>query len=214
MNSRTLKEMISVIRSEEQRRASLLRAEDAEVGYDLWLFEDGPFVNELCMMLLVAVQHQVERALVRLAARAADEGTVINRSQFSENLKQLRKGLSWNWKEISDRLKPMSSEWYPYMNALRLLANSYKHDPFAGPAEDLKRLLDLPNVNYADLPASSLVREKLAAFIGLGEEATYCDVAERFVDIAESFLADVEGRATMSPIEPRIASSNPEDFLH
>lgn len=206
--------MISVIRSEEQRRVSLLRGEDPGVAYELWLSEDGPFVNELCIMLLVAVQHQVERALVRLAARAADEGKQIKRSHYTENVKQLRKGMSWNWKEMNARLRLESSEWYPSMKALRLLANSYKHDPSSGPAEDLKQFLDLPKVNYAALPASSLVREKLAAFIGLGEDTTYCDVAERFVDIAGYFLKDVEGQATLSEIEPHVASFRPEDFLH
>jgi hypothetical protein len=214
MESGIWKEMISVIRTEEQRRALLLRDEDPEAAYDQWLFKDEPFVNELCILLLVGLRHQVERELVGLGALAANEGQEIEGSQYSENVAQLRKGRSWDWKEIGTRLKLTSSEEYRFMEALRLLVNSYKHDHSAGPAEDLKQLLDLPKVNYAALPESSLLRERLAVFIGLGENVTYCDVAERFVDIAVSFLRKVKGQATLSRIKPQIIMLKPEDFLH
>jgi len=201
MESVILKEMISIIRAEEQRRAALLSGEDPEAAYDQWLFRDAPFVNELCIILLVALRHRVERVLVSLAALSADGGREIEGEQYGYNVEQLRKGRGWKWKEIDARLKPELSEFYRSMEALRLLANSYKHEHSERPAEDLKDFLGLPRVDYDVLPASDLFRQKLAVFIGLGEDATYCDIADRFVDVAESFLKDVKSRATLSKIK-------------
>lgn len=97
-----LREMIDVIRAEQQRRASLLTDKDTNFAYDQWIFKDEPFVNELCLKLLVTLSHQVERELVRLAALADDEGSKINGQQYQEKIEQLRKGKSWDFKEIEN----------------------------------------------------------------------------------------------------------------
>jgi hypothetical protein len=52
METGILKEVIAVIRAEQQRRASLLTDEDPNFAYDHWLFKDEPFVNELCLTSL------------------------------------------------------------------------------------------------------------------------------------------------------------------
>jgi hypothetical protein len=74
METGILKEVIAVIRAEQQRRASLLTDEDPNFAYDHWLFKDEPFVNELCLMLLVTLRHHVERELVRLARGRLTKG--------------------------------------------------------------------------------------------------------------------------------------------
>jgi hypothetical protein len=74
MEMRILKDIIAVIRAEQQRRESLLTDEEPNFAYDQWLFTDAPFVAELCLMLLVTLRHQVERELARLAARAVGDG--------------------------------------------------------------------------------------------------------------------------------------------
>jgi hypothetical protein len=61
-----LKQMIDVIRVEEQRRAERRADMHAEVTYDQRVFTDALFVNELCLMLLVALSHKVEREVVLL----------------------------------------------------------------------------------------------------------------------------------------------------
>jgi hypothetical protein len=61
MNTRILKEIISLIRIEQERRSSVLRAEDQDYANDHWLFWDEPFLNVLCLMFLVTLRHQVER---------------------------------------------------------------------------------------------------------------------------------------------------------
>jgi hypothetical protein len=73
MNTHLAKSVLEAIRREQHLRVSLLN----EVAYDHWTFEDGPFVAELCLMLLVALHHQVERELLRLAARVTDDGREI-----------------------------------------------------------------------------------------------------------------------------------------
>lgn len=213
MDSAIFKEMISVIKSEEQRRSSLLTDEDPDFADDQWLFTDAPFVNELYLMLLVSLWHQVERELVWLAARAADGGEDISGRHYHEKIKQLRRGKSWDWKEISNRLNPESYEGYAPMEALRRLANSYKHDPSMEPNNDLLNLLKLETgVNYAPLPESDELRQGLAEFINLGKNADCCDIAARFVDIASDFLANVQSRTRVSRVLWSPVSTNPNDF--
>jgi len=213
MKPAILKEMIAVIRAEQQRRASLLTEEDPNFAYDQWLFTDAPFVNELCLMLLVTLRHQVERELVSLGARAADEGAVISGQQYQEKVEQLRKGKGWDWKEIEDRLKLELWEGYASMKALRFLANPYKHDPSMEPNEDLLELLKLETgVSYAPLPESDSLREGFAGFIGLGKDTDYCEIAARFVDIASDFLANAQNRTKLSQVKRGPASLDPSTF--
>jgi len=217
METDILKQMISVIRTEEQRRALLLTDQDQNFAYDQWLFTDEPFVNELCMMLLVTLRHQVERELVSLAACAADDGQEISDQQYEEKVNQLRKnkGIGWDWGKIKDRLKLESCEGYQHTEALRLLSNSYKHDPYMEPDKKLLELLQLKTgVNYASLPKSDALREGLAAFIALGKDATYCDIAERFVDIANDFLVTVQSRTKLSQVKRSPVSMKPSTFAH
>lgn len=209
-----LREMIDVIRAEQQRRASLLTDKDTNFAYDRWIFKDEPFVNELCLMLLVTLNHQVERELVRLAALADDEGSKINGQQYQEKIEQLRKGKSWDFKEIENRLKLESCEGYKSMKALRLLANSYKHDLSMMPNKGLLKLLNFETeVNYASLPESDMFREGLSASLSLPKDAVYCDIAERFVDIANDFLTNVRSRTKLSRIKWGLGSFKPSDCV-
>ena len=202
MESGILKEMIAVIRAEQQRRISLLTDEDPNFANDQWLFTDAPFVNELCLMLLVTLRHQVERELVGIAARAADDGKEISVLQYQEKRKQLRKGKSWNWEEIENRLDLKSYKKYAFIEALRFLANSYKHDPSMEPNEMLLQLLNLETgVNYASLPESNSLQEGLAIFIGLEKNTDYCDISMRFVDIVSDFLVDVKNQKNISHVK-------------
>lgn len=214
METAILKEMIAVIEAEEQRRSSLLTDKDPNFAYDQWLFTDAPFVNELYLMLLVSLNHQVERELVGLAARAADDGKEISGQQYQEKVKKVNQlGKKGKWKEIKNRLKPESCKEWASMEALRLLANSYKHDPSIEPNDKLLDKLNIETgVNYAPLPESNSLREGLAEFIGLGKDTGYCDIAARFVDIASGFLANVQSRTRLSRVQPGRVSFNPKDF--
>lgn len=214
MESRILKEMIAVIRTEQEHRAADLTDEDPNYAYDQWLFNDGSFINAFCLMLLVALRHQVERGLIRLAARAAHAGEEITCEQHKEQVKKLQNmGNNERRMEIENRLELSSCKKYKHMDVLRRLANSFKHDPSMEPNNELLKLLNLETgVPYDTLPNSDDLRKGLADLVGLEEDADYPDIAERFVNITYEFLEGVQNRTKLSPIKRSPASLNPKNF--
>ena len=105
MDTHIFKEMIAVIRAEEERRVSLLTGEDPDFVYERWGSRIEPFVNELCLMVLVALRHQVERELVKLAARASDDGKEISPKEYHKEVQKLRKGRGRGVRHRSWKLK-------------------------------------------------------------------------------------------------------------
>jgi DNA-binding transcriptional ArsR family regulator len=79
------REIIGVIRAERQGRSDRLKNEDQDFAYLHWLFTDEPFINEMCLMVLVAVRHQVEGGLISFAARA-NVGPEVTREQHEKYL--------------------------------------------------------------------------------------------------------------------------------
>ncbi len=205
--------MIGVIRNEQKRRASQLENEDPRYAYDQWLFTDEPFINDLCLMLLVTLRHQVEKELVSLAALAMNNGREIDSQQYWDNVKKLKKRNTWDWENINNRIKPKLASEHAHVNTLRLLANSYKHDPSSEPSIDLLKSLGLDiGANYASLAESDALRTKLAESINLDKEADYCDIVERFIVIASDYIENIRNRTKLSPIKRRPVSLNPKDF--
>jgi hypothetical protein len=105
MDTRLAKDILHVIRTEKQRRISLLDDMDSDLSYDRWTFTDAPFIAELCLMLLVALSHEVERKLIGLAARAADGGREIDRHTYRKRVAELQHRNGLDWTEILSRLK-------------------------------------------------------------------------------------------------------------
>jgi hypothetical protein len=217
VNTQILKDMIAVIRIEQERRSAKLENEDPNLAYDQWLFTDGPFLNELCLMFLVTLRHQIERELVGLAALADEGDKEISNEQYQENIKQLQikregKIKYWNWKKIEKKLKLESCEKYKFIKSLRLLSNSYKHDLSLKPDERLLDLLSLETgVKYAPLLESDAFRAGLADFLGMEKDSDYCDIAEQFMDIVSAFLVEVENRIRLSKVKWRAISLDPDD---
>lgn len=96
MDINTLNGMIAIIRNEQERRASQLENEDPQYAYDQWLFTDEPFINDLCLMMLVTIRHQVEKELVSLAALAMNNGQEIESMQYWDNIEKLKKRNAWD----------------------------------------------------------------------------------------------------------------------
>jgi len=230
--------MIDVIRV-EQRRAERRADMHPDVIYDQWLFTDAPFVNELCLMLLVALRHQVERELVLLSARLADDGNEISVEQYHNNVQKERRLLKERdgWKRVLIRLEVKPCKETKVLEVLRLLSNSYKHDPFVKPDIKLLKLLSLPSEwpkkkaamggaapagghlpkspqkkSYAPLPESSSLQEAFAVFVGLGKNADYCDITERFVESVNKFLEGLKSRTKVRPFERKRVSFSDEDL--
>lgn len=187
-------DMIAVVKAERERRAALLDTVDPEYAYDYWVFTVEPFINELCLVLLVAIRHEVERELLSLVARTSNDGKPISRRAYLDRLQDERGQLmAHGWKSLIKRLNLTSfPEWASSMKTLQLLANCYKHDPIRGPDEALLVHLKLDQtVKYDLLPDSRCFREGLALSLGLDKDADYCDIAEFLLAEANRFLTKV-----------------------
>lgn len=219
MDTSVAKDMISVIRAERDRRERDFRArEDPDMEGDLWPFMGEPFFNELCLALLVAIWHHVESELVLLAPRVTSNGEPIRVSEYQRLVEEERKNLRENGRGcIMRKLKLKGiNEWDTSMEILRLLANSYKHEPMATPDKCLLERLGLDaSRNYAPIPESPTLKERLAAFLDLRDSAGYCDIADELVARVDRFLAEVKAQQpVLSPVKREPANpSNRDSYL-
>jgi hypothetical protein len=207
LNTSIALEMLNIIRAEHKRRSAKL-PEDQEAAFEQWIFVDLPFTNELCLTLLLAMRHQIERELLRVAARVGNGTTLLTRQEYRDNIESRREqARTRRGREALDRqLQLQSCQGWPLMEALRLLANSYKHNPSLQPDQKLLRYLNLdPSRNYMPLPESSAFQEGLAGFIGLGKDADYCDIVEQFLAVSGRFIADVATKNTLSRVSGRVS---------
>lgn len=203
MQFQTATEIISIIKTERQRRLDSLNDQDPDVAYDQWLFTDEPFINEMCLMVLVALRHQIERTLSRFAA-CAGGGAIIDRDQYLDNIARIEKK---GWQHVCRVLGLQLPQRGEPLETLRLLSNCYKHQTRHDPSQKLLDHLDLPLapngslvVEYATLPDSHAFREGLANSVGLDKNADYCTISKKFVEIAEQFLNNLEGRLKLAKI--------------
>jgi hypothetical protein len=199
--------VLKVIREECARRRREL-PDDHEVASEQWTFDDLRFINELCLTLLVAVRHQVEREVVGLAARVGTNSTLLSRKECRERVRNQRdQARTRQGRDALNRLLQLDRcrEWSS-MEALRLLANSYKHNPYSQPDQELLEFLKLDRSrNYMPLPESAAFQEGLAEFLGLGRDADYCDIVEHFLAVSERFVADVQNQNTFCRVSGRVS---------
>lgn len=220
MDTQVARDMLAVIRAERQRSVDALEDADTELKYDQWTFTDEPFVNEMCLVLLVAIRHLLERELVRLGARIRSDGKPIPRKEYWRLVAAERDALRKRdgWKSLAAKLNlNRFSAWGGPLETLRLLANTYKHEPGdAAPGADLLKHLGLNpiisekpfKVLYASLPESQHFREALAQHLGLAQEADYTYIAEELLNSVERFVADVERQSHIVPIAPTAVRLN------
>jgi hypothetical protein len=199
-------DVLRLIRAEKDRRQALLADEEPEIASEYWWSVDEPFLNELCLMLLVARRHQVEKELVHFAALVTAHGKAIDRKLYPKKVKAERDRIrTRGWKGIVAKLKLSSStEWDSSMKTLRLLANCYKHDPSGKPGEELLEHVNLDKkLNYISLAESPTFRAGLALSVGLSGNADFCEIAERFLSLTDQFLGHVRKGLVLSPLKGR-----------
>ena len=198
MNTGIAGGMIEVIRSERQRRLDRLRDEDPDIAYDHWLFTDEPFINEMCLMMLVALHHQAEREIICLSARKS-AGSTTSREQYRQHTEKQEKLFKKHGllHLVGILGLPLSPDREKHMTTLRLLANCCKHHPGREPKRALLEHLNLPLVPagdlvvaYLPLAESQAFKEGFAVSINLPKVADYCRVADRFVDLIDELLED------------------------
>jgi hypothetical protein len=210
MHTAVVKDLIAVLRTERDRRITSLEDEHADYAADRWLFTDEPFLNELGLVLLVAIRHQLERELIRLAARVTDDRHEMSGDEYCQRVEDERERLrSDGWKFLIAKLRLRAfPEWNTSLKTLQLLANDYKHNSSHGPSKELLEHLGLnpiisrsPTVRYAPLPESRQFREALALSLNLDSAADYSAIADEFLSRAERLLADVEQQLGLSPVK-------------
>jgi hypothetical protein len=193
MDAKLAASAVEVIRKERDARLSRLSNEDPDYAYDSWLFFEGPFIGDLCLTVLVAVHHQVERELLHLAARVADDGRDLSGDEFDKRVEEERGQLKdrSGRKKLVAKLKLETLDDWHSLETLRFLSNSYKHNPSQMPDEDLLRHLGLKfGVPYAPLSESEALRAALGASLGLSEAADFCDIADELISRAARCITD------------------------
>jgi hypothetical protein len=85
-----LEDMMRVIKAERDGRLEALKTEDPYIMSDIWLFTDEPVINELCLMLLVAIRHHFEKELILIAARVTKDGRTLGREEYLRRVKEKR----------------------------------------------------------------------------------------------------------------------------
>ena len=194
MNTQIFKDIITIIKNEQAQRLSRLDNQHPDYAYNQWLFTDLPFINELCLMLLVTLRHELERILIAFASRVNENKTKMSAEEYNKKVEGYNKmGQKKKWKEINKKLNIESYDKYKFIEVLRFLSNSYKHDSFGSPSKDLLSYLNLDTeIDYCPLSEGGIFQKELSKFIGLSENADYYNITECFVGIASDCLSYIK----------------------
>lgn len=84
---------IRVIREEGERTLDEFERQDPESARSRWEWDYLPFQAEVCLAVLVSINHEVERELVQMAARATPDGKEQTWSENRELVKRERRKL-------------------------------------------------------------------------------------------------------------------------
>jgi hypothetical protein len=201
------RELIGVIKAEHGRRLASLAREHPEIAYDVWVGNHEPFINELCLVLLLAVWHESERVLIHMAACVTDDGRDLGEDEYRERVMELHRKMAQKreraWERINRLLKLEEASEWRHMRTLQLLANSYKHNLSTKPSNMLLAHLGLEpedNRPYGSLSESPAIQEGLAESLDL-QEADYCDIADELMNRASRFLAEVREKSSLSKVK-------------
>lgn len=216
MDSSTARKIIEIIKNDRDVARDLLEKDIPEDASYIWQSHYEADYNEMCLALLVAVRHQVERELVLIAARVPDDRRELDQARYRHEVENERKRLKNDgWKGIIAKLQLETfSSWDSSMKLLQILVNLYKHDPWVTPDRELLSFLNLPmGVPYAPLAESQDVKEGLNAYLGLEERSNFCDIASELLDRADQFLAEVKSKTKRKKLKRHAVSLNPDTFL-
>jgi hypothetical protein len=170
-------------------------------------------------MALVALRHQVERELMRVAARTVSDDdsqqTIISSEDYRQRLAELQRQKN-PWECVIKKLHLTSCKnWSDSMRTLQLLSNCFKHEPTQQPdqklIEHLKSLIEhfKPEaahiVGYASLSESQAFQKLLASSIKLPEETDYCTIADTFVTLVEQFWTDVQRKNNFARVVGKVS---------
>ncbi len=181
MNTNLIRSLVELVKAEEQSRENGRSSMTPDAADYQATFHDTPLTNELYLLVLLFMWHEIEREIVLLAAMSASQdASPMTRDDYRKEVERLgsldgkkRK------KEIEQLLPKLDNGAWDLLDVLRLLANSFKHDPFDKPSGDLLKRLGLPkNMNYGSLAESGAVRFGLGKFLGIGDDAAFSEIVD------------------------------------
>src|SRR5437879_1381859 len=94
------------------------------------------------LLVMVSTWYYVERELVRMAARVGDPASKIPFEEYKSEVTAMAEP-SGQLRRLEERLNLSGYSDWNTLDALRLLANGYKHDPFNRPQQGLLKKLGL-----------------------------------------------------------------------
>jgi len=217
MNTKLIRSLVEFVQTEEQNRAVARESMSPEVAYDHAIFYDNPLTNELYLLVLLFMWHDIEKEILLASARSGVHGSsAFSRDEFRNEVERLA-GMSFKKRriEIEKRLPTIDRRSWDLLDLLRLLANSFKHDPFDKPDESLLKCLSLaPNMNYATLAESAAVRYGLGGFLGIGDDASFAEIVEEIRKRCDRILFMLHAGANPRPFDDERVSLNPRTFEH
>jgi len=214
MNADLMRWLAGLVEAEEQNRENARSSMLPDAAYHQAIFHDEPLTNELYLLVLLFMWHEVEREIMLLAALSGlQDASPISRDDYKKEVDRLGhpRGEARK-KEIEKRLLLDRSSW-DLLDVLRLLANSFKHDPFGKPnARLLKRLGLTDNMNYASLSESGAVRFGLGKFLGIGDGATFCEIVDALRKSCDKILFMLRSGTPLRSFKHEQVSLNPDTF--
>ena len=221
MDKFIFQQMIEAITSEQLRRDCSIQDLSPEEACDQILYIDEPFINELCLIVLVVLRHYIERELLVLAARTVKGKQSISMKEFKHNLKTLcnmnKKGdfTGINWEKVNGKINHEKLDKFYIIDCLRVVSNCYKHNIRMAPNKELLELLSLDQNpdKYDSLIDSKAIQSSLARIVDVNKNASYKEIFEKFIEVADAFLKKVAEQAKPCKISRKPVSLNPNEML-
>jgi len=217
MNTKLIKALVKLVKSEEQNRERARKSMPPDAAYNQAIFHDTPLTNELYLLVLLFVWHDIEKEIVLLAALSAVRNpSPITRDDYGKEVRRLEGlGQDKRRKELEQLLPKIDTRAWDFLDTLRLLANSFKHDPFDKPKAILLKRLGLPgNMNYASLSESGAVRFGLGRVLAIGDDAEFSEIVDAVYKSCDRLLFLLRAATPLRSFEYERVSMNPDTFEH
>ncbi len=139
MNAKLIKSLIELSKTEELSRENARSSMSPDAADCQATFYDTPLTNELYLLVLLFMWHEIEKEILLLAALSGSQATSpITRDEYRKEVVRLETlRPDKRKKELEKRLPALDQGAWDLLDVLRLLANSFKHDPFDKPSDVL-----------------------------------------------------------------------------
>jgi hypothetical protein len=136
MNTKLIRSLVELVKAEEQSREKARSSMTADAAYYQATFHDTPLTNELYLLVLLFMWHEIEKEIVLLAAMSgSQDASPMTRDDYRKEVERLGSLDGKTRKKEIERLLPkLDNRAWDLLDVLRLLANSFKHDPFDKPS--------------------------------------------------------------------------------